>query len=81
MSRLSLIDSMFLVNESRTTPMHVGGLILFTDPNGVEETDYVRDLVESLARVDTLKRPYGQIIQFGSLAPRSKLLQIMMATL
>ena len=35
MHRLSPLDTSFLLAESRETPMHVGGLYLFTMPEGV----------------------------------------------
>lgn len=32
-------DSLFLLGESRENPMHVGGLAIFTPPDGASATD------------------------------------------
>lgn len=59
----------FMLADSRNTPMHVGGLQLFTKPDGAGP-DYVRDLFESmLAHEDVsplfLKRPYRALTTGG----------------
>ncbi|MFC5679491.1 WS/DGAT/MGAT family O-acyltransferase [Aeromicrobium endophyticum] len=46
MSFMPPTDSMFLLAESREHPMHVGGLQLFTPPEGAGP-DFVRELIES----------------------------------
>ena len=46
MSFMPPTDSMFLLAESREHPMHVGGLQLFTPPDG-SGPDFVRDVIES----------------------------------
>jgi diacylglycerol O-acyltransferase len=46
MSFMPPTDSMFLLVESREHPMHVGGLQLFTPPEGAGP-DFVRDVLES----------------------------------
>jgi WS/DGAT/MGAT family acyltransferase len=46
MSFMPPTDSMFLLAESREHPMHVGGLQLFTPPEGAGP-DFVRDVIES----------------------------------
>jgi diacylglycerol O-acyltransferase len=46
MSFMPPTDSMFLLAESREHPMHVGGLQLFTPPDGAGP-EFVRDVIES----------------------------------
>ncbi len=46
MSYMPPTDSMFLLAESREHPMHVGGLQLFTPPDGAGP-DFVREVIES----------------------------------
>ena len=41
MGRLPLTDAMFLVNETRRTPMHVGGVHLFDLPEGVDDVEFL----------------------------------------
>lgn len=36
MKKLNFLDVGFLLNESRETPMHVGGVSLYTLPDGVD---------------------------------------------
>lgn len=43
---MSPADSLFLLGESREHPMHVGGLALFTPPEGASAAD-VRTLFET----------------------------------
>ena len=38
MRRMPITDAFFLLAESRRTPMHVGGLNLFTLPKDVDDT-------------------------------------------
>jgi WS/DGAT/MGAT family acyltransferase len=47
MQLISPTDSIFLLGESREHPMHVGGLQLYTPPEGAGE-DYVRELYQSM---------------------------------
>lgn len=69
MQLMPVTDSMFLLMESREHPMHVGGLQLFTKPDGAGE-DYVesiyRDLIER-AKVARLfrKRPMNPVNTLG----------------
>jgi len=69
MQLMPVTDSMFLLMESREHPMHVGGLQLFTKPDGAGE-DYVesiyRDLIDR-AKVARLfrKRPMNPVNTLG----------------
>ncbi|WP_076476339.1 WS/DGAT/MGAT family O-acyltransferase [Williamsia sterculiae] len=48
---MPITESMFLIAESREHPMHVGGLQLFTPPDGAGP-DYVRSIVQRLRDQD-----------------------------
>lgn len=43
MQRLSLLDSSFLIAENRQTPMHTGGVHLYSYPKGVDKKAYLAD--------------------------------------
>ncbi len=60
MHRLSSTDTLFLLNESRETPMHVGGVHLFTLPEGADEIEFLSDLGELLHDDAALSFPFGQ---------------------
>jgi WS/DGAT/MGAT family acyltransferase len=65
-------SAMFLVPESRDQPMHVGGLQLFTTPDGAD-SDYLTGLYrEALAETDIApmfrKRPYRGVSTLGQWA-------------
>ena len=47
MQRLGLLDLAFLVNESRETPMHVGGVSLYTLPEGADEQTFLQGLADA----------------------------------
>ncbi len=47
MKLMSPMDSLFLIGESREHPLHVGGLQLFTPPQGAGP-EFVRDTYESM---------------------------------
>jgi diacylglycerol O-acyltransferase len=62
----------FLLAESRSTPMHVGGLQLFTKPEGAGR-DYVREIYEQMRSVDDiaplfLKNPTRSLATAGQWA-------------
>lgn len=59
MHRLSPIDQGFLIAESRETPMHVGGLYLFTLPEGADEQEFLWDMHRILTAADEWRRPFG----------------------
>ena len=51
MKKLSMIDTGFLLTETRETPMHVGGVSLYTLPDGADELfEELRSLRMQLAR-------------------------------
>jgi diacylglycerol O-acyltransferase len=65
--KLAMADAMFLTGESRRTPMHVGGLHLFTLPKGVDETEYLAGLADILSYEGTLRHPFGDRLKLGPL--------------
>jgi diacylglycerol O-acyltransferase len=67
MRRLPLTDAMFLVNETRRTPMHVGGLHLFDLPKGRNATDFLHSLSEILRYDEHLRHPFGARLKMGPL--------------
>ncbi len=70
MSFMPPTDSMFLLAESREHPMHVGGLQLFTPPEG-SGPEYVREMIETFRATDNIsptfrKRPADPVGSLGS---------------
>ena len=69
MHRLSPMDAGFLVAESRETPMHVAGLYLFTYPDGADEQEHVRKLLDILKSTTEWRRPFGHKLKLSTLGP------------
>ena len=67
MKRLSMIDAAFLLAENRETPMHVGGVHLFTLPEGVDEQEFLHGLTANLRSDEQLQPPFGDKIKMGRL--------------
>jgi diacylglycerol O-acyltransferase len=67
MKKLTMIDKGFLISESRETPTHVGGLSLFTLPDGVDELEYLHSLAQNLHTADALLPPFGDRLKMGIL--------------
>ena len=66
---MPVTDSMFLIPESREQPMHVGGLQLFTPPEGVGP-DYLTGLYEQALRATEVapafrRRPHRSLATLG----------------
>ncbi|MDT8320826.1 MAG: wax ester/triacylglycerol synthase family O-acyltransferase [Xanthomonadales bacterium] len=60
MKRLSLLDSNFLIAENRETPMHVGGVSLYSYPKGVNKGKFLRELREIMVSSADLRAPFNQ---------------------
>ena len=60
--KLSIMDSGWLMMETRETPMHVGGLALFALPEDAP-SDYMESVYRYLVEVDGICRPFNQKIQ------------------
>ncbi len=67
MQRLTVMDRAFLLAESREAPMHVGGVNLYTLPEGVDEQQWMSDLRESLTKAVALRHPFGQRLKMTGL--------------
>lgn len=62
MSLLSIVDQLFINLESRTQPMHVGGLFLFEPPKDAHE-DYVNNLLQQMKTSTTPPSfPFNQVL-------------------
>ncbi|MDZ4729035.1 MAG: wax ester/triacylglycerol synthase family O-acyltransferase [Xanthomonadales bacterium] len=67
MRKMSLIDSFFLINESRRTPMHVASVSLFSLPRGIDDTEFLSNLREVLRTDEPLRHPFGNKLKTGPL--------------
>lgn len=67
MRRMPITDAFFLIMESRRTPMHVGGLNLFTLPKDVDDASFLANLGEILRYEGELRRPFGEKLKMGRL--------------
>jgi WS/DGAT/MGAT family acyltransferase len=67
MKKLSMMDAAFLIAESRETPMHVGGINLFTLPTGVDEQEFLHGLARGLRSDDDFESPFGDRLKVGRL--------------
>jgi diacylglycerol O-acyltransferase len=72
--KMPITDAFFLLMESRTSPMHVGGLNLFTLPKGVNETDFMANMGQVLGYDGELRRPFGERIKMGPLGAAGRVL-------
>lgn len=57
--KLSILDSSWLSMESRDTPMHVGGLVLFEMPDDAGP-DYMREVYQHLTNCEDICPPFNQ---------------------
>ena len=67
MRRMPVTDAFFLLNETRETPMHVGGVNLYTLPRGVDEQDFLQELGNLLRQECEMRRPFGERLRMGPL--------------
>lgn len=67
MKKLTMTDTAFLLGENRETPMHVGGINLFTLPPGADEQDFLHGLAAKLRSDDELQAPFGERLKTGRL--------------
>jgi len=64
-----MADAGFLYAERRETPMHVGGVNLYTLPKGINEQEFIEHLsVESLT-ADDFREPFGEYVTTGRAGP------------
>lgn len=67
MRRIDLFDAGFLYMESRETPMHVGGVNLFTFPKGANSRRFMQRLSDAYQSTTDLKPPFGEFVSTGRL--------------
>ena len=67
MRAMPITDAFFLIMESRRTPMHVGGLNLFTLPKDVDDATFLENLGDILRYDGELRRPFGEKLKTGPL--------------
>jgi diacylglycerol O-acyltransferase len=69
MRRIDFADAAFLHIEKRETPMHVGGLNLFTLPKGVNEQKFLAGLTEVMQSAEDFRKPFGEYVTTGRAGP------------
>jgi len=72
MRRINLLDSGFLIMESRETPMHVAGVNLFTLPERANPQRFMTRLGEVYSSAEEFRKPFGEFVttgKLGSLGP------------
>lgn len=62
MRRLDLTSAGFLLLEKRETPMHVGGINLFSFPEGVDQQAFLAEIIERLRASTEFRRPFGEYV-------------------
>ncbi len=67
MKKLSFVDKGFLVTETREMPMHVGGVSLYTLPEGADEHEFMHSLARNVRDADALLPPFGDRLSLGRL--------------
>ncbi|GAB3271525.1 WS/DGAT/MGAT family O-acyltransferase [Parahaliea aestuarii] len=65
MRKIELADAGFLYMEKRQTPMHVGGLHLFTLPDGADGPEFLSELMEVLRTHEPYRKPFGEYVRQG----------------
>lgn len=65
MKKLSMVDKGFLLAENREMPMHVGGVSLFTLPEGADEQEFLHELARAIRDTDALLPPFGDRLKMG----------------
>jgi diacylglycerol O-acyltransferase / wax synthase len=69
MRRIELADAAFLMAEKRETPMHVGGVALYTLPKGVSAQEFVGQLSLDGLGPDDFREPFGEYVTTGRAGP------------
>lgn len=69
MQPVNIVDQGFLLLEKTHQPMHVGGMMLFTPPEGVNSADWCNEMVEILRSHDQPIAPFNKYLKrrFGML--------------
>jgi diacylglycerol O-acyltransferase / wax synthase len=72
MRLMPVTDAMFLMSETRETPMHVGGINLYTLPEGADETEWLNEQLALLRQPQGMRRPFSEVLKltpFGQYGP------------
>ncbi|MEH6548523.1 MAG: wax ester/triacylglycerol synthase family O-acyltransferase [Pseudomonadales bacterium] len=69
MKKLNVVDKGFLLAESREMPMHVGGVALYTLPEGANEREFLHELTANMRDAQALLSPFGDRLKIGRLGP------------
>lgn len=67
MKKLNFVDTAFLLAEKREQPMHVGGVALYTLPDGADAQTFLHNIADIMRNVDTFQAPFGDRIKTGPL--------------
>ena len=67
MKQLTAMDKGFLLTESREVPMHVGGVALYTLPEGADAAEFLHSLADNLRDADEFLPPFGDRLKTGRL--------------
>ena len=67
MKKLSMVDKGFLLGERREMPMHVGGVALYTLPDGADEQEFLASLADNMRNTDAMLPPFGDRLKTGRL--------------
>jgi WS/DGAT/MGAT family acyltransferase len=67
MKKLDFMDVGFLLAETHQTPMHVGGVSLYTLPEGANEQSFLQVFAETLRDVQDFQPPFGDKLKTGPL--------------
>jgi diacylglycerol O-acyltransferase / wax synthase len=66
MRRLSFLDLVFFITESQASPKHVGGLSIFSKPQGAGK-NWVKDFYREWLSREEIAPPFNYIIDFKAL--------------
>ena len=67
MKQLTIMDKGFLLAESREVPMHVGGVALYTVPEGVDTAEFLHGMADNLRDATEFLPPFGDRLKTGRL--------------
>ncbi|MEJ2531377.1 MAG: wax ester/triacylglycerol synthase family O-acyltransferase [Halioglobus sp.] len=67
MKELTVLDKGFLLSESREVPMHVGGVSLYTLPEGADAAEFLHALANNLRDAEEFLPPFGDRLKMGRL--------------
>jgi diacylglycerol O-acyltransferase / wax synthase len=67
MKTLTFMDKGFLMTESREVPMHVGGVALYTLPEGADTAQFLHGLANNLRDAESFLPPFGDRLKMGRL--------------